>query len=341
MPRNNGIYSPPSGTQATPLTAISSAAHNSFVDDLTNDLNNARPVIAGGTGATTAAGALANLAGGANGLHAIGDKATPADADELALVDSADSWSLKKLTWANIKTALSSVFLPLTGGNISGNVTADGDVYRFLRAYTYSNSGFPSFYLARARGSKSSPTAVQNGDILGQLSTSGHTGTALSSAGSFAFYATSNYGTEVKSRAALNIYNGSVFTAQEWLTNGDSNLAGRLKLTGTPTDPQHAATKTYVDGLALGIGQTWQNVTASRAVGVTYQNTTGRPIQVAVATRGGGDDYFQCSLDGTTWVDLTLVGYGNTTYSTYAVVPNNVYYRANTAAALHKWAELR
>ena len=30
----------------------------------------------------------------------------------------------------------------------------------------------------------------------------------------------------------------------------------------------------------IGVGQTWQDVTASRALGVTYTNTTGKPIHV-------------------------------------------------------------
>lgn len=55
--------------------------------------------------------------------HAAADKATPVDADELPLVDSAASWSLKKLTWANIKAALSTVFLPLAGGTMTGLLT--------------------------------------------------------------------------------------------------------------------------------------------------------------------------------------------------------------------------
>ena len=33
----------------------------------------------------------------------------------------------------------------------------------------------------------------------------------------------------------------------------------------------------------LGAGQTWQNVTGSRAVATTYTNSTGKPIQIAVA----------------------------------------------------------
>ena len=33
---------------------------------------------------------------------------------------------------------------------------------------------------------------------------------------------------------------------------------------------------------SLGYGQTWQNVTGSRALGTTYYNTKGKPIQVAI-----------------------------------------------------------
>lgn len=58
MPRNgSGVYSVPAGTTATPNTPIESAKYNAFVADLTNDLNLARPIVAGGTGATTKSGA--------------------------------------------------------------------------------------------------------------------------------------------------------------------------------------------------------------------------------------------------------------------------------------------
>ena len=42
-------------------------------------------------------------------------KATPVDADELPLADSAASYALKKLTWANLKTTLGSTFAALAG----------------------------------------------------------------------------------------------------------------------------------------------------------------------------------------------------------------------------------
>lgn len=42
--------------------------------------------------------------------HAAAGKATPVDADEIPLVDSAASWALKKLTWANLKATLKTYF---------------------------------------------------------------------------------------------------------------------------------------------------------------------------------------------------------------------------------------
>lgn len=60
----SGVYSAPAGTTATSGTTIESAKYNAYVADITADLNAARPVVAGGTGATTKAGAATSL-----GLH--------------------------------------------------------------------------------------------------------------------------------------------------------------------------------------------------------------------------------------------------------------------------------
>ncbi len=62
MPRNgSGVYSKPAGTTAVPNTTIESAKYNDTIDDLVADANAARPITAGGTGATNAASARANL----------------------------------------------------------------------------------------------------------------------------------------------------------------------------------------------------------------------------------------------------------------------------------------
>jgi hypothetical protein len=71
MPRSaSGVFSKPAGTTAVSGTTIESADFNSVIDDLVTDANTARPVSAGGTGTTTAAGArtalgIANATGAA------------------------------------------------------------------------------------------------------------------------------------------------------------------------------------------------------------------------------------------------------------------------------------
>ena len=47
---------------------------------------------------------------------------------------------------------------------------------------------------------------------------------------------------------------------------------------------------------AFGVGQTWQNMTASRVVGTTYTNTSGRPIMVSVQGTPSGSTSFQLAL---------------------------------------------
>jgi len=64
MPRNGqGVYSLPPNTAAVTGQTIASAPYNTVNNDLANDLNAARPITSGGTGATNAADALDNLGG--------------------------------------------------------------------------------------------------------------------------------------------------------------------------------------------------------------------------------------------------------------------------------------
>ena len=49
---------------------------------------------------------LGGAAGVASSTHSATSKTTPVDADELPIVDSASSWGIKKLTWANLKAAI-------------------------------------------------------------------------------------------------------------------------------------------------------------------------------------------------------------------------------------------
>lgn len=62
MPRNgSGVFTLPVGYEATANQTATAAQHNEPLEDIQTDMNTARPVVAGGTGATDAATALSNL----------------------------------------------------------------------------------------------------------------------------------------------------------------------------------------------------------------------------------------------------------------------------------------
>ncbi len=62
MARNgSGVYSKPAGTTAVSGELIEASPFNSVIDDIVNDLNLDRPIVAGGTGGSTAAAARSNL----------------------------------------------------------------------------------------------------------------------------------------------------------------------------------------------------------------------------------------------------------------------------------------
>lgn len=104
MPRTGGVYAPPSGTYGTPNTTIQSAKYNALVDDLTADANAARPVTAGGTGATNATDARTNLglALGTNvqaysaSLSSLAGLTTAAD--RLAYTTASNTWAVTTFT---------------------------------------------------------------------------------------------------------------------------------------------------------------------------------------------------------------------------------------------------
>lgn len=106
-------------------------------------------------------------------------------------------------------------------------------------------------------------------------------------------------------------------------------------------DANGKVTCTLADNLLpLGVGQTWQNVTASRSINTTYTNTTGRPIMVSV--RSSVDDgYSQLTVGGVVLaISGNTVGTGNNQHTVCAIVPNGASY-SYSGSAIALWAELR
>ena len=84
---------------------------------------------------------------------------------------------------------------------------------------------------------------------------------------------------------------------------------------------------------SIGYGQTWQNVSGSRASGTTYYNTTGRPIMVRTqsVTAAGS---CQATVGGVTDSNITL-------NNIVLIVPAGMSYSITLAGGVQVWMELR
>lgn len=89
----------------------------------------------------------------------------------------------------------------------------------------------------------------------------------------------------------------------------------------------------------LGVGQTWQDMSVSRAFNVTYTNTTGRPIWVQVS-QNNSSTYFNCLVGG---VVIFSVREDSTSDMPLGfLVPAGSTYRIDsTSGNLLSWLELR
>lgn len=95
----------------------------------------------------------------------------------------------------------------------------------------------------------------------------------------------------------------------------------------------------------IGEGQTWQDVTASRALSTTYTNSTGNPIQVIISSYHNGiNARITVIVDGTTIASYGDDGTLKQLYQSCSfIVKNGATYSivASGTATIHKWAELR
>ncbi len=95
----------------------------------------------------------------------------------------------------------------------------------------------------------------------------------------------------------------------------------------------------------IGVGQTWQGVSGSRATGVTYTNSTGKPIAVAISYTCNANNTVQgLTISG---LNVYAAGYpalngGGSGFS--LIVPNGATYATLTNAGtmtIVTWSELR
>lgn len=135
---------------------------------------------------------------------------------------------------------------------------------------------------------------------------------------------------------------------------GNQTIGGVKTFSSFPVTPSsipntdyQVANKKYVDNeissvKGVGIEQTWQNLLASRSAGVTYTNSTGKPIFIAVYVELNAGSYGQMFING---VEISKSGDGTVQSiprdTLILIVPNGSTYSVTLDGTISKWFELR
>jgi hypothetical protein len=170
------------------------------------------------------------------------------------------------------------------------------------------------------------------------------------SAGTTGFTPNTNTSGTVTLAGTLNIANGgtgsTTLTANSVvLGNGTSALSGNLIAPSTLGNVLTSNGTTWTSATptpSLGVGQTWQF--PSRAANVTYTNSTGRPIFIAISAWGTGaiNVQFQLTVDGVLLArDAAYEASGTLGASVSAIILAGSTYSISSLTGTLTWAELR
>jgi hypothetical protein len=144
----------------------------------------------------------------------------------------------------------------------------------------------------------------------------------------------------------VNIFGSQIGRLGDQATSLWETGTGTTETLVSPAKVAASATE-VVGNYALGVGQTWQDMTSSRAFNTTYQNTTGRPIFIGIsATVVNGKTLSllvspNSDMSASVTIDRTFDVNGATGIN--GIIPNNIYYSTSVATTPSGlvWAELR
>ena len=148
----------------------------------------------------------------------------------------------------------------------------------------------------------------------------------------------------------LATFTGGLVPASQ-LPSATTSTQGIVALDNTLTSASTTQALTAAQGKVLGgrdfgFNQSWQYVTASRALNTTYTNTTGKPIFVVVTGNpSNSPETLILIVDGVAVWEQTIDGEGSeTTVVVSGVVPHNSAYAVSTnfnSTTISRWMELR
>lgn len=151
-------------------------------------------------------------------------------------------------------------------------------------------------------------------------------------------------GTTAGGTRLATLTGGLVPAAQ--LPAATTSVQGAVILNNTLTSTSTAQALTAAQGKVLndqafGIGQTWQDVTASRALDTTYTNSTGKPIKISIIC-SVDDGILELYINSELIQKIGNIGgsLGNAFNFVSEIIPVGSTYRYN-GNTFSKWSELR
>lgn len=91
----------------------------------------------------------------------------------------------------------------------------------------------------------------------------------------------------------------------------------------------------------IGVGQTWQDLTASRILGTTYTNSTGKPIEVsAYSNVANVSKQIDMIINGVIVNTHSITGTA-VVWGSMIVPPGATYKISMNGDSIYKWSELR
>lgn len=349
MPRNgSGVMSWPPNTQGVPGTTVSSTRYNAFLADLLQDLNTARPVTAGGTGGTSAVsgndglnttGADMPSAATLNLANATGVIVNVTGTTTITALGTVSSGAMRTLVFAGILTLThnaTSLILP----GAADIITGAGDVA------TFRSKGAGNWVCVDYQRSNGRPVSntLDSPTINTPTLTLKQSAAAAPTVSGDIQLDTTTEALVIGDGAAASVFPklpASVAAADLFYASGARTLARLAKGTAGQLLAMNsgASAPEWQADQRVGVGQTWQNVAGSRTHSTAYQNTTGKPIVVAVRySASGGTRNFQ--VNNSAWIDITSAASGALGNAT-VVVPHGGYYWIDGPSTIWQWAELR
>lgn len=341
MPRNaNGEFYLSPGTAAVKDEVAYSAHVNQRFEDLKADANTPRPVLYGGTGASSASAARANL-----GVRAATDTPSLSGANTFAgstvFTDRVDITRAEQSKMRLMGGNAAEIEVYNDGGTRTGRLAfnhADG----WFRVTLDASGSQPSAQLEMTRGG----ALTVNGNAVyhvGNRPTAADVG-ALPAAGKAADAdRLDGLDSAAFARSARTVMAGTALTGGGALTGNvviNADIATEAEALGTDNDKLMTPVRTRqaIFGFTLGRNQAWQ--TPSRSTNTTYQNATNTPIMVCVSLATNGNGSLLCGADAGAMVTI----YSSNDWdrdSFNFIVPPGHYYRLNSSDSIHFWSELR